>query len=75
MSPRPAAPFWLATTGIAISICRSSASAGSAPHDSHLHVGDLELPLAPGIWSGFAAGLEPLTTPDLDAALERRRGP
>ena len=46
---------------------------GLGAHDSHLHVGDLELPLAPGIWSGFAAGLEPLTTPDLGAALERRR--
>ena len=46
---------------------------GLGARDSHLHVGDLELPLAPGIWSGFAAGLEPLATPDLGAALERRR--
>jgi predicted glycogen debranching enzyme len=46
---------------------------GLGATDSHLHVGDLELPLAPGIWRGFAAGLVPQPTPDLDAALERRR--
>ncbi len=47
---------------------------GLGASDSHLHVGDLELPLAAGIWSGFAASLGPQPTPDLDAALERRRG-
>ncbi len=45
--------------------------------DSHLHVGDLELPLTPGNWSGFAAGLaaglDRPPKPDLGAALERRR--
>jgi predicted glycogen debranching enzyme len=41
--------------------------------DSHLHVGDLDLPLAPGIWSGFTAGLDGQAAADLDAALERRR--
>jgi predicted glycogen debranching enzyme len=46
---------------------------GLGAHDSHLHVGDLELPLAPGIWSGFAASLERPVAPDLDAAIERRR--
>jgi predicted glycogen debranching enzyme len=46
---------------------------GLGPHDSHLHVGDLDLPLAPGSWSGFAASLEDPAAPDLGAALERRR--
>jgi predicted glycogen debranching enzyme len=40
--------------------------------DSHLHVGDLELPLSDRAWSGFAAALSPPAA-DLDAALDRRR--
>jgi predicted glycogen debranching enzyme len=47
---------------------------GLGAHDSHLHVADLDLPLSPGIWAGFAAGLVPQTAPDLGAALHRRRG-
>jgi predicted glycogen debranching enzyme len=46
---------------------------GLAARDSHLHVGDLELPLAAGVWSGFVASLGRPVAPDLDAALERRR--
>jgi len=46
---------------------------GLGAQDSHLHVADLELPLAAAKWIGFAAGLAPQTAPDLDAALERRR--
>ena len=46
---------------------------GLGARDSHLHVGDLELPLAPGILSGFVASLGRPVAPDLDAALERRR--
>ncbi|MGH7117203.1 MAG: amylo-alpha-1,6-glucosidase [Stellaceae bacterium] len=46
---------------------------GLDPEDSHLHVGDLDLPLPPGIWRGFAASLDPRAVPNLDAALERRR--
>ncbi|HUC71856.1 MAG TPA: amylo-alpha-1,6-glucosidase [Stellaceae bacterium] len=46
---------------------------GLGARDSHLHVGDLALPLASGGWAGFAAGLAPQTSPDLGAALERRR--
>ncbi len=46
---------------------------GLGAHDSHLHIGDLELPLAAGIWSGFVASLARPAAPDLDVALERRR--
>ncbi len=46
---------------------------GLDAQDSHLHIGDLELPLPSGKWVGFAAGLAPRPTHDLDAALERRR--
>ncbi|HEY3908873.1 MAG TPA: amylo-alpha-1,6-glucosidase [Stellaceae bacterium] len=46
---------------------------GLDAHDQHLHVGDLDLPLPPGIWRGFAASLAPSTALDLDSALERRR--
>jgi predicted glycogen debranching enzyme len=45
---------------------------GLDARDSHLHVGDLDLPLSHGRWSGFAASLRP-TIADLDTALERRR--
>ncbi len=31
---------------------------GLGAQDSHLHVGDLDLPLAPGKWVGFAASLD-----------------
>ncbi len=47
---------------------------GLGCRESHLHVGDLELPLKPGIWSGFVAGLELPSALDLGAALARRRG-
>jgi predicted glycogen debranching enzyme len=46
---------------------------GLGAQDSHLHIGDLDLPLAPGKWVGFAASLTPQTAPDIDAALRRRR--
>ncbi len=46
---------------------------GLGAHDSHLHVGDLDVPLSPGIWTGFAASLDGEAAPDLNAALERRR--
>jgi predicted glycogen debranching enzyme len=46
---------------------------GLGAHAWHLHVGDLDLPLPPGIWTGFAASLGDPAVPDLDAALERRR--
>jgi predicted glycogen debranching enzyme len=46
---------------------------GLAARDSHLHVGDFELPLAAGIMSGFVASLGRSVAPDLEAALERRR--
>ena len=45
---------------------------GLAARDAHLHVGDLGVPLTPGVWSGFAASLA-RPNADLDAALERRR--
>ncbi len=46
---------------------------GLGSHDSHLHVGDAALPLAPGSWAGIAASLEPNARPDLAAALARRQ--
>jgi predicted glycogen debranching enzyme len=46
---------------------------GLGARDSHLHVGDAELPLVPGKWTGFAASLVAEAEPDLAAALERRR--
>ncbi len=46
---------------------------GFGARDAHLHVGDLELPLTPGNWSGFSASLEGPDALDLDAAFERRR--
>jgi predicted glycogen debranching enzyme len=46
---------------------------GLGARDAHLHVGDLGLPLTPGIWSGFTASLEPPGPADLGGALERRR--
>jgi 4-alpha-glucanotransferase len=46
---------------------------GLNDRDSHRHVGDGTLPLQPGKWAGYVASLNPATTLDLDAALERRR--
>jgi 4-alpha-glucanotransferase len=46
---------------------------GLGDHDSHRHVGDLYMPLAPGKWAGFVASLDDAANADLDAALERRR--
>jgi len=46
---------------------------GLNDRDSHLHIGDGILPLQATTWSGYAAGLDPGVSPDLDAALERRR--
>jgi predicted glycogen debranching enzyme len=46
---------------------------GLGARDSHLHVGDADLPLLPGQWTGFAASLATEAEPDLAAALERRR--
>ena len=46
---------------------------GLADRDIHRHVGDGCLPLVPGEWAGYVASLKPGATPDLDAALERRR--
>ena len=41
--------------------------------DHHLCVGRLELPLGDGDWHGFVASVETDASPDLAAALERRR--
>ncbi|HVC50892.1 MAG TPA: amylo-alpha-1,6-glucosidase [Stellaceae bacterium] len=46
---------------------------GLGDRDAHLHVGDATLTLEPGRWVGVAAGLGPDVTPDIDAALARRR--
>jgi predicted glycogen debranching enzyme len=46
---------------------------GLPARDSHLHVGDLRVPLRPGEWAGFVAGLGPAEPVDLAAALARRR--
>jgi 4-alpha-glucanotransferase len=46
---------------------------GLGSHDSHLHVGDAELPLTAGSWAGFAASLLPDASTDLAAALQRRQ--
>jgi predicted glycogen debranching enzyme len=46
---------------------------GLNDRDSHLHVGDGFLPLQPGAWAGYVASLDPNASPDLDAALDRRR--
>jgi predicted glycogen debranching enzyme len=46
---------------------------GLSARDSHLHVGELELPLTTEVLSGFVASLGRPVAPDLDAALERRR--
>jgi glycogen debranching enzyme len=46
---------------------------GLTDRDIHRHVGDGWLPLVPGQWVGYVAGLQPGATPDLDAALARRR--
>jgi hypothetical protein len=46
---------------------------GVSARDSHLHVGELELPLEMEILSGFVASIGRPGAPDLDAALERRR--
>ena len=47
---------------------------GLGDRDSHRHVGDLYMPLAPGKWVGFVASLDTSANADLDAAMERRRG-
>jgi predicted glycogen debranching enzyme len=46
---------------------------GLNDRDSHMHVGDGHLPPQPGTWAGYVASLDPSATPDLDAALDRRR--
>jgi predicted glycogen debranching enzyme len=46
---------------------------GLGDRDAHRHVGDGFLPLAAGRWSGYVASLGADASPDLDAALERRR--
>ncbi len=46
---------------------------GLGDRDSHRHVGDGFLPLAPGEWAGYVASLDPVATADLAAALERRQ--
>jgi predicted glycogen debranching enzyme len=46
---------------------------GLGDRDAHLHVGDASLTLEPGRWVGVAAGLGADVTPDIDAALARRR--
>jgi len=72
----------IAGTGGEIAPCRSwygnfdlpvEHERGLNDRDSHLHVGDGTLPLRPGQWAGYVASLDPVASPDLDAALERRR--
>jgi predicted glycogen debranching enzyme len=46
---------------------------GLGDRDHHLRVGQVELPLADDGWHGFAASLELTASPDLVAALDRRR--
>jgi predicted glycogen debranching enzyme len=46
---------------------------GLNDRDSHLHVGDGNLPLQPGKWAGYVASLDRAVAPDLDTALDRRR--
>ena len=46
---------------------------GLNDRDSHLHVGDGSLPLTPGEWAGYAAGLDAAANSDIGAALARRR--
>jgi predicted glycogen debranching enzyme len=46
---------------------------GLGDRDAHRHVGDGYLPLAAGQWGGYVASLAPDASPDLDAALDRRR--
>ena len=46
---------------------------GLGDRDANRHVGDGYLPLVPGQWAGYAAGLDPDASTDLDAALDRRR--
>jgi predicted glycogen debranching enzyme len=46
---------------------------GLGDHDSHRHVGDGYLPLLPGQWAGYVAGVNIDINTDIDAALERRR--
>src|SRR5207237_6763385 len=46
---------------------------GLSDRDRHLCVGRAEVPLAIGIWHGIVASVEPEASPDISAALERRR--
>jgi predicted glycogen debranching enzyme len=46
---------------------------GLGATDHHLCVGRLELPLGDGDWHGFVASVERDASPDLTAALDRRR--
>src|SRR5207237_10079902 len=46
---------------------------GLGDRDSHLCIGEATLPLTPGRWAGFAASVGSAASPDLDAALARRR--
>ena len=46
---------------------------GLSDRDRHLCVGRAEVPLAIGVWHGVVASVEPEASPDISAALERRR--
>src|SRR5947207_1088696 len=46
---------------------------GLSDRDCHLCVGRAEVPLAIGVWHGVVASVEPEASPDISAALERRR--
>ena len=56
-----------------ISICRWRRARPVRPSDNHLCVGEATLPLIPGEWRGIVGSLEPDPSPDLAAALVRRR--
>jgi len=46
---------------------------GLPSRDTHRHVGEAEMALEPGRWNGIVVSLDPAASPDLDAALARRR--
>jgi predicted glycogen debranching enzyme len=48
------------------------AARGLGAHDCHLCIGEVELPLHPGQWSGLVASLTPDPPGDVEAALARR---
>src|SRR5215213_6368784 len=48
------------------------AERGLGSHDSHLCIGQADLPLHPGVWCGLVASLRPNPPNDVTAALQRR---